>query len=95
VPYFSEVTEEKLRAIEGAEADLRARGFRVLRVRHHGDVARIEVAVDELPRLVEPATAKLVDAALRRRGFRHVAVDLRGYRLGSLNEGLRLTEVRS
>jgi uncharacterized protein len=95
VPYFSEVTEEKLRAIEGAEADLRALGFRVLRVRHHGDVARIEVAVDELPRLVEPATAKLVDAALRRRGFRHVAVDLRGYRLGSLNEGLRLTEVRS
>jgi uncharacterized protein len=93
VPYFSEVTEEKLRAIEGAEADLRALGFRVLRVRHHGDVARIEVAVEELPRLVEPATAKLVDAALRRHGFRHVAVDLRGYRLGSLNEGLTLREV--
>jgi uncharacterized protein len=93
VPYFSEVTEEKLRAIEGAEAELRALGFRVLRVRHHGDVARIEVAPDELPRLVEPAMAKAVDAAIRTHGFRYVAVDLRGYRLGSLNEGLRLREV--
>ena len=93
VPYFSEVTEEKLRAIEGAEAELRALGFRVLRVRHHGDIARIEVAVEELPRLIEPATARAVDAAIRRHGFRHVAVDLRGYRLGSLNEGLKLTPV--
>jgi uncharacterized protein len=93
VPYFSEVTEEKLRAIEGAEDELRALGFRVLRVRHHGEVARIEVAPDELPRLVEPAMAKAVDAAIRTHGFRYVAVDLRGYRLGSLNEGLRLREV--
>ncbi|HWB29151.1 MAG TPA: ATP-dependent sacrificial sulfur transferase LarE [Vicinamibacterales bacterium] len=94
VPYFSEVTEEKLRAIEGAEDELRALGFRVLRVRHHGEVARIEVAPDELPRLVEPAMAKAVDTAIRKHGFRYVAVDLRGYRLGSLNEGLRLKEVQ-
>ncbi len=93
VPYFSEVTEEKLRAIEGAEDELRALGFRVLRVRHHGEVARIEVAPDELPRLVEPAMASTVDAAIRQHGFRYVAVDLRGYRLGSLNEGLRLKEI--
>jgi uncharacterized protein len=93
VPYFSEVTPEKLRAIEGAEAELRALGFRVLRVRHHGEIARIEVAPEELPKLVEPATAKAVDAAIRRHGFRHVTVDLRGYRLGSLNEGLKLTPV--
>ncbi len=93
IPYFSEVSEEKLRAIEGAEDALRALGFRVLRVRHHGEVARIEVAPIELPRLVEPAMAKQVDAAVRRFGFRYVAVDLRGYRLGSLNEGLTLTQV--
>jgi len=93
VPYFSEVTEEKLHAIEGAEESLRSLGFRVVRVRHHGDVARIEVAPEELPRLVEPAMAKAVDAAVRSHGFRYVAVDLIGYRLGSLNEGLRLTEV--
>lgn len=95
VPYFSEVTPEKLRAIEAAEADLRSFGFRVLRVRHHGDIARIEVGPDELARLVEPAMARAVDVAIRRHGFTHVAVDLRGYRLGSLNEGLRLREVRS
>jgi pyridinium-3,5-biscarboxylic acid mononucleotide sulfurtransferase len=95
VPYFSEVTEEKLRAIEGAEESLRSLGFRVLRVRHHGDVARIEVAPEELPRLVEPAMAKAADAAVRSHGFRYVAVDLKGYRLGSLNEGLRLTEIKS
>jgi len=95
IPYFSEVTEEKLHAIEGAEESLRSLGFRVLRVRHHGEVARIEVAPEELPRLVEPAMAKAVDAAVRSHGFRYVAVDLRGYRLGSLNGGLVLTEVRS
>jgi pyridinium-3,5-biscarboxylic acid mononucleotide sulfurtransferase len=93
IPYFSEVNEEKLRAIEGAEDGLRALGFRVLRVRHHGDVARIEVAPDELPRLVEPDTAKRADAAVRAHGFRYVTVDLRGYRLGSLNEGLTLKQI--
>jgi len=95
VPYFSEVTEEKLRAIEASEAALRDLGFRILRVRHHGDIARIEVAPDELPRLVEPSMAKAVDTAIRQHGFHHVAVDLRGYRLGSLNEGLKLREVRT
>ena len=93
MPYHSEVNEEKLRAIEAAEDALRALGFRVVRVRHHGDVARIEVAPAELPRLVEPAIAAAADAAVRGAGFRYVAVDLRGYRLGSLNEGLTLTPV--
>ena len=93
VPYHSEVNEEKLRAIEAAEEALRALGFRVVRVRHHGDVARLEAAPAELPRLVEPAMAAAADAAVRRAGFRYVAVDLRGYRLGSLNEGLTLTPV--
>ena len=93
MPYHSEVNEEKLRAIEAAEEALRALGFRVVRVRHHGDVARLEVAPAELPRLVEPAMAAAADAAVRRAGFRYVAVDLRGYRLGSLNEGLTLTPV--
>jgi uncharacterized protein len=62
-------------------------------VRHHGDVARIEVGASELPRLLEPDVAAAADAAVRRAGFKYVAVDLRGYRLGSLNEGLTLTPV--
>ena len=93
IPYYSEVTEEKLQAIERAEAAVRALGFRVLRVRHHGEVARIEVAREEMSRLLDPEIARAVDTALRAIGFRYVTVDLRGYRLGSLNEGLSLTPV--
>jgi uncharacterized protein len=93
IPYFSEVSEDKLRAIEAAENALRVRGFRVVRVRHHGDVARIEVSPAELPRLIAPDIAADIDAAVRAAGFKYVTVDLRGYRLGSLNEGLTLQPV--
>jgi pyridinium-3,5-biscarboxylic acid mononucleotide sulfurtransferase len=93
VPYHSEVTEEKLQTIERAEEIVRALGFRVVRVRHHGDVARLELAREELPRLLDAAISDTIDRQLRALGFRYVAVDLKGYRLGSLNEGLTLTPV--
>lgn len=93
IPYFSEVTDEKLRMIERAETVLRSLGFRICRVRHHDTVARIELGPDEIPRALEPETAATIDRELRAIGYRHVAVDLRGYRLGSLNEGLRLRPV--
>jgi pyridinium-3,5-biscarboxylic acid mononucleotide sulfurtransferase len=93
IPYFSEVTDEKLRTIEQAEEAVRALGFRVLRVRHHGDIARIELGRDELSRAMDPEMAAAIDAALRALGFRYVTVDLKGYRLGSLNEGLVLRRV--
>ncbi|MEZ5318870.1 MAG: ATP-dependent sacrificial sulfur transferase LarE [Vicinamibacterales bacterium] len=93
VPYHSEVTPEKLRAIEQAEEALRRLGFRVLRVRHHGAVARVELGRDEMARAVEPDTARAIDRAIRDAGFQYVALDLRGYRLGSLNEGIVLQPV--
>ena len=93
IPYFSEVTDEKLRAIERAEDAVRALGFRVLRVRHHGEVARLELGADEMARAVEPATAAAITQALQAIGFRFVALDLKGYRLGSLNEGVRLRPI--
>jgi uncharacterized protein len=93
IPYFSEVTEAKLRVIEQAEDALRGLGFRVLRVRHHGDVARLEIGRDEMSRMLDPEIAAAADTALRALGFKHVALDLRGYRLGSLNEGLKLKVV--
>ena len=93
IPYFSEVTEEKLQAIEAAEDAVRALGFRVLRVRHHGEVARVELGRDEMMRAVEPEIAAAIDRALRALGFRYVTLDLKGYRLGSLNEGLPLRPV--
>jgi uncharacterized protein len=96
IPYFSEVTDEKLRMIERAESLLRDLGFRVCRVRHHGDdspLARVEIGRDEMPRAIEPEIADAIDRGLRAVGYQHVTLDLRGYRLGSLNEALRLRPV--
>ena len=93
IPYFSEVTDEKLRMIERAEAVLRGLGFRVCRVRHHDAIARLEIARDEMARAFEPETAAAIDRELRAIGYAHVTIDLRGYRLGSLNDALRLREV--
>jgi pyridinium-3,5-biscarboxylic acid mononucleotide sulfurtransferase len=93
IPYFSEVTDEKLRTIERAEAVLRDLGFRVFRVRHHEAIARIELGRDEIPRALEAEVADTIDRELRALGYQHVTVDLRGYRLGSLNEALRLRPV--
>ncbi|MFI5179307.1 MAG: ATP-dependent sacrificial sulfur transferase LarE [Vicinamibacterales bacterium] len=93
IPYFSDVTDEKLRAIEQAEDAMRALGFRVVRVRHHGQVARIELAPEEMPRAVDPAIAATITKAMVALGFKFVALDLRGYRQGSLNEGVPLRPV--
>ncbi len=93
VPYLSEVTDEKLRTIERAEEAVRALGFRIVRVRHHGQVARLELGTEEMARAIEPAIAAAITQALTAIGFRFVALDLKGYRLGSLNEGVRLRPV--
>ena len=93
IPYFSEVTDEKLRMIERAEAVLRDLGFRICRVRHHDTLARIELGRDEIARALEPAMSERIDRELRDLGYQYVTVDLRGYRLGSLNEALRLRPV--
>jgi pyridinium-3,5-biscarboxylic acid mononucleotide sulfurtransferase len=93
LPYFSEVTDEKLRMIEKAEAVLRGLGFRICRVRHHETLARLELGRDEMARALEPEVAESIDREFRAIGYQHVTVDLRGYRLGSLNEALRLKPV--
>lgn len=88
LPYGTAVTQERLRQVERGEALLRELGFRQVRVRHHGDVARIEVDPAELPHALDPALAGTISAALRGLGFRWVCLDLDGYRTGSLNEAL-------
>ena len=88
VPYGSEVTDEKLRAIEAAEACLRGHGFRVVRVRHHGDVARIEVPLEDLDRLLAPPVRSTVVEGVRAAGFQFVTIDLEGFRSGSLHRTL-------
>ena len=93
IPYFSEVTDEKLRMIERAEAVLRDLGFRICRVRHHDAIARLELGQAEIQRALDPEMAARIDRELREIGYAHVTVDLRGYRLGSLNEALKLRPV--
>ena len=90
IPYHSEVTDEKLRTIERAEQAVRALGFRVFRVRHHDEVARVEIARDEMRRALDPDIADAIVRGLKAVGYRYVTLDLQGYRTGSLNEGLLL-----
>jgi uncharacterized protein len=87
-PYGTPITAEKLRQVDRAEAFVRGLGFREFRVRHHGDLARLEVARGEMPRLWADGRADAIAERLRELGFLHVTLDLRGFRSGSLNETL-------
>lgn len=88
VPYGQLVTIEKLSMVDRAEDSLKQMGFRQVRVRHHGDIARIEVADVEMGRALDSTMTARMAAALKALGFKFVALDLEGYRTGSLNEAL-------
>ena len=88
LPYGTEVTPERLGLVERGEAALRALGFRQFRVRLHDKLARVEISVDEMPRALAPEMAAAIAARLKAAGFAYVALDLEGYRQGSLNETL-------
>lgn len=88
IPYGTPVTAEVLGKVERAEGVLRGLGFGQCRVRHHGDVARIEVDEASLPRLLDAAVRGQVTCGVREAGYRYVTLDLQGYRMGSMNEVL-------
>lgn len=88
VPYGDPLATEKLARIDAAEELLRAAGFRQVRVRDHGSVARIEVAPEDLPALIAPELRARLAAELRALGFAYAALDLEGYRTGALNSVL-------
>jgi uncharacterized protein len=88
IPYGTPVTVEALARIGRAERALRGLGFRQVRVRHHDSVARIELDPADFPRLLDPELRVGVVEAVRAAGYLHVALDLLGYRTGSLNEAL-------
>jgi len=90
IPYGSEVTPEKLAQIERGEAALRELGFQQFRVRHHGELARIEIAQEEMPRAFEAGMAREIGRRVRSAGFLYVTLDLEGYRQGSLNDALKV-----
>ncbi|SPD75263.1 conserved hypothetical protein [uncultured Desulfobacterium sp.] len=88
IPYGSRVTEEKLQMADEAEGFLFELGFKQVRVRHHGTVARIEVGIDEFENLMEDHNRSAIVAKFRGIGFLHVATDLEGYISGKLNRDL-------
>ncbi|MEJ7721972.1 MAG: hypothetical protein WKF58_16780 [Ilumatobacteraceae bacterium] len=89
VPYGTEVTVNVLSSVERAERALRDLGLRQLRVRHHGDTARIEVGLDELDTVIAHRAEIVV--AVRAAGYRYVTLDLEGFRSGNLNTALHDT----
>src|SRR5262245_5669832 len=88
IPYGMPVTIEKLSVIERGEARLRALGFNQMRVRHHGDIVRIEISPEEMPRALDAEMARSLAATFKQLGFQFITLDLEGYRSGALNETL-------
>jgi len=92
IPHFQEVTPEKLRQVEAAESALRSLGLRECRVRHHGDIARIELPVEDLVRAVSTGLREDIHRAVTAAGFRFVALDVAGIQSGAFT--LSLVPVR-
>lgn len=87
-PYGESITPEKLKMVDQAEQLLLDLGFRQVRVRHHGTLARIEVTEEQFAKIMEPSVREQVNSRLKDLGFTYVAMDLSGYRTGSMNETL-------
>ena len=94
IEYGRPVTREALDVVERGEEAVRALGFRQFRVRHHGDIVRIEIANDELDRALNPAMAAQFTAIFKRLGFKFVTLDLEGFRSGSMNTLLSADQLR-
>ena len=92
IAYGLEVTPQRLAVIEKGEEAVRALGFRQFRVRHHGNLVRLEIAPEEMPRALDPAMASRFTEIFKPLGFAYVTLDLEGYRRGSLNAGLRIAK---
>ena len=93
IAYGLPVTRETLESIEKGEEILFAMGFRQFRVRHHGELVRIEIAREELPRMLSLSMFADASAALKRLGYKYVTLDLEGYRSGSMNALLPVSEI--
>ena len=93
IEYGREVTREALAIVEAGEDAIRALGFRQFRVRHHGDIVRIEIAREEMEKALNPAVAAQFAATFKALGFKFVTLDLEGFRSGSMNSLLPAAEL--
>ena len=92
IAYGLEITEKNLKQVEDAEEFLKSLGLVEFRVRHHGEVARIEVHQEDMPKIIAPEVREKIIEKLKQLGFKFVALDLAGFRSGSLNETLSQAE---
>lgn len=95
IPYGSPVTIEKLSAVEQAERIIRNMGFNVVRVRHHGEIARIEISTEDFPKISDRVTSHNITTELKKLGFNFITLDLEGYSLGSLNKTIKGTSQKA
>jgi pyridinium-3,5-biscarboxylic acid mononucleotide sulfurtransferase len=93
-PYGVQITEEKLKKVDQGEEALREMGFRIFRVRHHEELARLEFGPEDLKKALNPEIAARLAALFKGLGYRYVTLDLEGYRTGSANEVLTADETR-
>jgi uncharacterized protein len=93
VAYGEHITAAKLAQIEAAEAIVRTEGFTEFRVRHHGEVARLEIPQDQLEKILSEGRRERIVDGLKAAGYRYVSLDLQGFRSGSLNEVLQVLPV--
>jgi uncharacterized protein len=94
IPYGTRITPGLIRTVEAAEDQLRVFGFRQARVRHHGDIARIEVMPEDFAKLLSRDVTEKIAARFKELGYVYVCLDLEGYRTGSMNEGLMERAIR-
>ncbi len=92
IPYGTAVTKERIAVIENGEEAMKSLGFRQFRVRYHGELVRIEVAREELPKALDVEMAAKLTEIFKTLGFLYVTLDLEGYRQGAMNEALRIKQ---
>src|SRR6202789_218495 len=93
IPYGTPVTIQNIKTVEVGEEEIKALGFRQFRTRFHGELVRIEIAPEELPRALNVEMTRQLTAVFKRLGYKYVTLDLEGYRQGSLNEVLQSAEL--
>ncbi|NCO83040.1 MAG: TIGR00268 family protein [Nitrospirae bacterium CG_4_10_14_3_um_filter_44_29] len=93
-PYGEQITAGSLKQVAEAEGFLRSLGFKEFRVRHHSDIARIELKEEDMAMALKPETRKAITEKLKSIGYKFIVLDIEGFRSGRMNEGLRLVEDR-
>jgi uncharacterized protein len=89
-PYGDEINKKKLIMVRDSEIYIKSLGFKQVRVRHHNEIARIEISEEEFTKVFDLKTIKLIEENLKSLGFKYVTIDLKGYRTGSMNEILKM-----